>query len=344
MSATEHLIDVFTRHQIFVQRLAGGEVNRVTPLLDQMLDDIALRLAGENSEIETARIIRLSKSISEIVSDSTTEISEQAIAQMKEIAEYEADFTQRAVQQVVNAEFVLPSANQILASATEIPMALVSGKKTEEFTLDEIFDQFSSKKSQEIGRIAQSGFVQGRSTQEVMREIRRVVNTRTKQQLETVIRTSTNHMSNVARNKTIQANSDVIDEVKWISTLDGRTSNVCFGRDSKVFPIDSGPRPPAHHGCRSTVIPVVGSKFAIPGFDGERASMNGPVKTSTTYNSWLKRQPKAFQYELLGKTKARLFRSGGLSLDKFTDPRGITYTIQQLRRLEPMAFDRAGLF
>jgi SPP1 gp7 family putative phage head morphogenesis protein len=56
----------------------------------------------------------------------------------------------------------------------------------------------------------------------------------------------------------------------------------------------------------------------------------GTVPASTTYSEWISKQPKAFQDEVLGKTKAELFRSGGMKLDQFVDTSGKTLTLKQL--------------
>ncbi len=69
----------------------------------------------------------------------------------------------------------------------------------------------------------------------------------------------------------------------------------------------------------------------------------GQVPASQTYQQWLKRQPKGFQDEVLGKSKAKLFRKGGLSLDRFVDASGQEYTLEQLRRREAAAFAQAGI-
>lgn len=69
----------------------------------------------------------------------------------------------------------------------------------------------------------------------------------------------------------------------------------------------------------------------------------GQVPAETTYGEWLKGQPAAFQDEVLGRTKARLFRKGGLTLDKFIDRRGTDLSIADLRKMEPEAFVRAGI-
>lgn len=312
-------------------------------MLDVMLRDIIVRLSQEPTDNQAQRAIRLGAAISQIVQVHADDISEQTIQAMIALAEDEAEFTQKALGQVVAAETVIPTAEQIAAVATQKPMRVTAGKVIRELTMQDAFKQFSEKKAGEIRRIVQSGFISGTTTQELTREVERVVKTRTKQQAEALVRTTVNHMSNVARNETMQQNSDVIIAVKWSSVLDGRTSLVCAGRDGTQYPIDSGPRPPAHFNCRSTTAPIINPRFVIPGVKRSRASMDGQVSGKTTYNSWLKKQSTEFQDEVLGVEKAKLFRSGGLSIDKFTDDRGIMYSRAQLKQLNPLAFERAGL-
>lgn len=69
----------------------------------------------------------------------------------------------------------------------------------------------------------------------------------------------------------------------------------------------------------------------------------GQVPAKTTYQDFLSRQPATFQDEVLGKTKGKLFRKGGISLDKFVDRNGSELTIEQLRDRIPGAFKKAGL-
>ena len=71
--------------------------------------------------------------------------------------------------------------------------------------------------------------------------------------------------------------------------------------------------------------------------------MDGPVDSRTTYNSWLKRQPAEFQDEVLGQSGAHFFRRGGLSLSKFTDDSGKLYDLDTLKRMEPLAFEKAKI-
>jgi len=69
----------------------------------------------------------------------------------------------------------------------------------------------------------------------------------------------------------------------------------------------------------------------------------GRVPSDTTYNQFLKRQDAAFQDNVLGPTKGKLFRKGGLEVDQFTDRAGNELTLSQLADTRPEAFTRAGL-
>jgi SPP1 gp7 family putative phage head morphogenesis protein len=69
----------------------------------------------------------------------------------------------------------------------------------------------------------------------------------------------------------------------------------------------------------------------------------GQVPSNFTYQDWLKKQPAAFQDEVLGVTKGKLFRDGGLKLDNYVDRAGSELTIDELRDRYPGAFDKAGV-
>ena len=72
--------------------------------------------------------------------------------------------------------------------------------------------------------------------------------------------------------------------------------------------------------------------------------MAGDVPGDVTYQDWLRRQPAAFQDEALGKTKGKLFRDGGLTLDRFVDPvTARPFTLDDLRRKNEAACMKAGI-
>ena len=70
--------------------------------------------------------------------------------------------------------------------------------------------------------------------------------------------------------------------------------------------------------------------------------MDGQVPEAETYQSWLKKKPAAFQDEVLGPNRAKLFREG-MALDRFVDQSGKEYTLKQLRSKDATAFKKAGI-
>lgn len=164
---------------------------------------------------------------------------------------------------------------------------------------------------------------------------------------EAVVRTAAAHVSSMVRQATAEENRDIVDGFRFLATLDSRTSTVCRSMDGKVLPIDTGVRPPLHINCRSTLVLELKPQYKGRDIDPQRASKDGAVSAKQTYYEWLKKQPEAFQDEVLGVTRGKLFRDGGLSVKEFSDlqldKRFKPRTLDELRDLAPKAFEKAGL-
>ena len=78
-----------------------------------------------------------------------------------------------------------------------------------------------------------------------------------------------------------------------------------------------------------------------------QASKDGQVSADLTYYDWLKTQSKDFQDHVLGQTRADLFRNGGLTAKRFAelnlDRNFQPTTLDEMRRLEPLAFKKANI-
>ena len=71
--------------------------------------------------------------------------------------------------------------------------------------------------------------------------------------------------------------------------------------------------------------------------------MIGRIPAKVTYGEWLARQSVEFQDDVLGVTRGRLFRKGGLKLTKFVSRTGDEIPLSELARREADAFRAAGL-
>ena len=236
--------------------------------------------------------------------------------------------------------------------ATPAPELLRAAVVTTPFdgrTLGQWYDRLADSAQTRLAQDIRRGVAEGQTTAQIVRNIKTggYVDV-TRAQTEAVARTAVAHVSNSAREMVYQENADVIKGVQWVATLDSRTCLQCAPLDGKVYKLDKGPRPPLHTSCRCTVTPVTKS-FKELGIDiGDipaetRASMNGQVAADITYNKWLRKQPLGVQEMALGKTRAQLFRNGGLSVDQFTNRNRATITLDELKKLESDAFEKAHL-
>lgn len=64
-----------------------------------------------------------------------------------------------------------------------------------------------------------------------------------------------------------------------------------------------------------------------------RASMDGQVADSTTYEDWLRSKSPEFQKGILGPARYRLLESGKLKLSDLTDMSGNELTLKELAAL-----------
>lgn len=87
-----------------------------------------------------------------------------------------------------------------------------------------------------------------------------------------------------------------------------------------------------------------GTKGAFDEFARRRTrELIGRVPAKTTYAEFLRRQSVEFQEDVMGVTKARLFRRGKLDLKAFVDETGAEKSLAELSRDETAAFRAAGL-
>jgi SPP1 gp7 family putative phage head morphogenesis protein len=334
MSTQGYILDALTRHQILIQRLAGGQVRESLPILRQMARDIRAALQRQDlTDFQTARLVALQLDIQTVTSAAGVSLRELMTGNMTAFAEYEAQFTQKLLQGAVTVQLAGVSTVALGEALNTAPMSLVSGKRVVNTTFAGIFDVFASGAAREVMTAVQAGISSGATNTEITRLVMGMVNTRTRAQAEAVIITAANKAGSTARAELYRANADVLKGEEWTSVLDLSTTDVCMGRDGKIYPVGEGPQPPAHYRCRSVRVPVVDDRFAVLREGSTRASMQGPVSSKTTYNSWLKSQPSAIQDEVLGVERAKLFRSG-VNVDKFTDDAGRTLTLDELRAME----------
>jgi len=380
-TANEELFDDIIRHQVGLRRFTEAQLRALRKLLraadEDLLDQIQnhlRRLDRTRGGVTLERLEELLTDVRQSRTEAMRELYRHFSEEMRGLAVAEGALEVATLNQAIPIVFDtarVPNAT-LRALITNSP---VRGRQMRKW--------FTALKDNDRNRIEDAlrlSIIEGETLDAAVRRLRGtraggfadgILSTSTRE-AETIARTAITHFSNAARNEVWQANSDILEGLRWTATLDGRTSRICSSLDGKVFPLDGGRRPPAHPNCRSVMVPVLDGV----GILGKRPSVTdtrtrarreidfrveakkrgikiqqvrqewaaqhvGRLPAETTYAQFLKRQSKDFQVDVLGVQKAELFRKGKLPLDKFVDASGRELTLKELMKRQPAAWRRA---
>lgn len=389
MAANDNLQDLIISHQIGLIRLQNQMAGKFNGLLKN--SEKAQRqflllefepLIGQdyipNRKTIEQKINELSKMRSEVFDSIYTSLQ----TELDELVDYEQDYTHKIVEKAVG----LNLANQALSKKekNDVSKSLPSVGRTPKEWIGGI-------KSADANRVAASirdGILSGialnqlssavfGSSRNKYRDGQSIIAQRS---ISSVVATVVNGTTNKTRDTWARKNN-YSEVVKWISVLDSRTSPICQSRDGNIYPIDEGPRPPAHIRCRSIVTLLMHVNGILNGYRpgnrstktlfSESAKINpnfskltkaeklefveknrrkivknlvGKEPAETTYKEFFSRQSETFQREVLGPTRYKLYKDGNLSLDKFVnDNTGKQYTLEQLKLREKDLFDKLDI-
>jgi hypothetical protein len=349
------LTDRTVRHLIDLQRYSNGVVRRIMAVLNRADADLFARLSqvlDSAPESATAEYLEsMLMSVRALNAQTYANVGLTLQNDMQALVAVEADWLHGTYRALVPIEF------SVAAVSPSVAWAAAFSRPFQGKLLKDALSELTSTKAARIRDTVRIGFLEGKTTPEIVRELR---GTRAKgyadglveldrRHLETIVRTALSHTA--ATTREIFAEENEATEQLWISTLDARTSSACRLRDhhrydsrTKVpighnYPWSSGPGR-LHWGCRSTAI------LLLPGQEslfGTRASADGPVDANESYGAWLKRQPAGVHDDVLGATRGALFRRGGLEIEQFANDKGRTLSLSELAARNPRAFSRAGV-
>lgn len=352
VSVNEALQDRAIQHAVLIQRYGTGVADKIVRLLNSADAEIVEKLAARLALIEergfdmgkatTARLEAMLDEVRALNSAIYSQVAEALTDELVDFSTVEANFQRQAIVTSVGVDLstTLPSPERLRAVVTETPM--------EGRLLASWAEGMETGRIDRINQAVRQGMVQGEDTDAIVRRIRGTKAAQysdgildiSRRSAQSIVRTSVNHVSNVAAQATWKANDHLVKGWQYLATLDSRTTVTCAGLSGQVFPVGEGPIPPRHIGCRSISVAVTKS-FRELGVDkdelpaGKRASMDGQVAGDTTFSKWLNMKGAATQDKVLGKTRADLFRNGKLDLRQFIKNDGTVLTLEQLRDRYP---------
>lgn len=371
-TVNEKLRDQDIGHQVDLQRYGNDVVRRIIALLNRVdsdlfaqITDALERLPAESFTVE--RLEQLLYSVRALNAQVYSQVGVELTAEMRKLTEYESGYqfqlfrTILPAQIVAQVEIAAVSIDQVHAAAMARPF---QGRLLKEWAAG-----IEANRMARIRDAVRIGYVENQTVSQIVQRIR---GTRAKgyedgiiqidrRDAEAVARTAISHTAAFTRDRFLKANGGLIKALVWTSTLDSRTSEGCRIRDGLEYTADDAHKPIGHKvpwlggpgalhwNCRSTSVPITKSWKELGGVDiGEfnpstRASMDGQVPDETTYGAWLKKQSAARQDDILGPTRGKLMRDGGLEMDRFYNEKGRYLSLDEMRQRDAAAFARAGI-
>jgi hypothetical protein len=321
------LYDRDVAHQVGVYRLSEGVSKSLVGLVDRASAQVveAVRVSRVTSVRTQQRTQALVDVVKRVSDDLSADMLDDLRSQVSDLVEYELEFQERSSR---TRGLAHPSVKQV---SREIESAPVCGRLLAEWCADVSYVLFRRTRD-----VVRTGVEEGLPEEYLLSSVvgSRRLNYRdgvvesVRRDVGGLAQTLVTRSTVLAKASLFEANDDVFDREMWCSVVDGSTSSPCRARDGQVSKLGDGPRPPAHWRCRSTILGL------LRGF---------PPPSRDTYSKWVARQTSETQDEVLGASQAKLFREGGLKLDRFVDRTGAAYTVAELRVRERAAFTRAGL-
>lgn len=360
-SKDKTLIEVLTQHQAYLYRASSHTVNellkifndesavmlaKLRDLLDELNDFEKLALAG--GQYTTTNLKEIRDLISQWFTAINTSLPEAFTVSATALAVYEANYTAK----LYGGKIKKPNGEKLYAAAKKVP--LVGGA-----LVDDLLTKLAESARQKVEYTIRDGISSGKTNQEIIRRIRGTKRlnfedgllTSSKSDIDRTVRTVRSHVANQAYLNSF--NQIGFEYVRLVATLDGRTSKLCASLDGSVWEINDPAKrvPPLHPNCRSILVPVekdgklVGERpyimderrvKDIP--KDERDQLIGQIDANTTFKEFFKKTDDFFQKEWLGPKRFKLFKEGKFEFDKFFDPDGRLYTLDQLRKLDESVF------
>jgi len=371
-SVNELLLNSSINHSHDLENYKNHVVAKNVALLNRTDDDLFAQLARALEKLDpdqftVQRLEKLLDSVKELNAQAYQQIGKELTDELKDFTSYELGYQKQLFESVIPAQVLADvrivgvAANQVYAAAMARPfqgrLLKEWGKSLETTRMIRIRDEI------------RMGYIENQTVSQIVKRIRGTkangykdgVIEIDRRHAESVVRTAVSHTAAYAKEQLYKANKDILKCEVWTATLDNRTTKeICVPRDGKKYEIGThkpighnytwmGGAGAAHWNCRSVMVPVTKSWKELSGVDiGEfspqtRASMSGQVPAEMTYSQWFAKQSAARQDEILGPTRAKLYRDGGLELEAFSNNRGVLYDLPTLKQRDSEAFKKAGL-
>ena len=333
---SEETIEQSSRHSIYVQRYAGGLSNDYDPYQTNIINIVnSFLLASYDLDFRqfTSRLNNMQRQV-ELEYSSYFDYVTNDLQEFS-ASESEWQLEQTAIATEEEQEGLTPIIlSGIWGAVLATPMVFESSNTV--ITLNELFDSRVASQSKAIRDSINTSKVTNQTLKQAQVAVTGkggILSGKDKSKNRTTVSTGTRHVAVNSRAEVAKKGEAI--GYQWISVIDSRTSTICRSLSEKLFYFTDkyNPYPPAHPNCRSDVDFIY--------------SRSDPIAKRETYYEFLKKQSVEFQDDVLGPTRGKLFRNGGLTPEQFSalnvDQLFRPITLQEMKEKNPTAFKKAKI-
>lgn len=328
MLSERAIVDAYTRRALLLLRVGGGLGEEAIAELAALARDLRGVIAGADlSSLGKRDMAALLRDIETAIDDAFARIAEAQQTRLDELGDTEAAW---AADAFGTRHASAPALAAVLANL------LVLG-----YPLAKLWQRQGAGLADRLGATLRTAAAMGTAPADMLAAIfgqgprgreRGGLFEQARTQAATLADTSVHAAAYAARQVAWKAGG--IQYLKWHSILDHRTTIGCAVRAGKLYTLDFQPvghdipidqPPPRHWNCRSILVPM-SPDFAPPG--------DGQDPYTESLDAWLKRQPENVQDELLGPTRAALWRAGTIDARGLLGRGGETLSVAELTALD----------
>jgi SPP1 gp7 family putative phage head morphogenesis protein len=340
-TVNQTILDKIVAHAHNIEEMKMGEVlqsvkafNDVT--VADLVEDMGRRLENLSGP-SGARYMYLKQAVSDQVGQGLAAAKKELLAGVRDSLKQEIAWQTKAFQGIA------PNGTKIRRVSAKTLNKVLDRLRVQESKIDTLFRRIQRDTTSRIMNTVRRGMWDKNATSDILTSIKGTRTNRfvdgllnkTRAQIEAVVRSAHGEVIESAKEAFFSENDHLVKAVQLCAVLDEHTTAYCRSIDGDVYPVGEGPRPPFHYNCRTTTTPVLRSwkELGI----GPDKRFTGTPADKVTYNEWLKRQRADIQDQVLGKTRAQLYRDGKVAIEKFTNNRGRFLSIPELMRREGLA-------
>lgn len=260
------LLSVIVRHQVYLEGLKAGrnaELVKTIAKLDKALRE-QLAFIDYNSLSDMTRTA-LNKLVIELKKTARTVFDvwlNELIRWLEEYTSIDRDFWEFAYSMAQPEETSklkeAPESESIFGLAGRLPMA-ANGVLMLAF-----LKGFATLATERIGQTVLMSYSNAETPRQLLNRLSGTAAARNRDGLLSMFNRQGAAVTNtVVQHLATQINSSVASKAWpryiWISVLDDATTRICRDRNGDVYFFGQGPVPPAHVGCRSSIMPYFGT-------------------------------------------------------------------------------------